>query len=282
MPNELAQVETKTKRHAVATPTSRKSDYWVPMVANAFKILEAFTSGDTGLRQHEISKLTTVNGTSTFRILFTLGRLGYVWRDPATQKYQLGNKIAEAAQRATSQGALVQLARAHLERLRDRFDETVNLATLQNNQVFYQEVLESTNPFRLTLPAGSLAPVHSTALGKAIAAFLPEERLRALLSGYKFVRLTPRTLRTRKALMRNLASVRRKGYSLDREESVVGVSCVATPILDASGHSLAAISLAAPSQRMRRKEREVTGALKQASAAISRLSHGEAGRAFGM
>ncbi len=189
------------------------------------------------LRQHEISKLTTVNGTSTFRILFTLQRVGYVWRDPVTQKYQLGVRLAEAAPRATSTQALVHVARAHLARLRDLFNETVNLGILQNDQVFYLEVLESTNPFRLALPAGSRAPVHSTALGKAIAAFLPPQRLRAMLDGYKFMRLTPSTTPNREAFIRSLARVRRRGYSLDREETTVGASCVATPILDASGHS---------------------------------------------
>ncbi len=120
-----------------------------------------------------------------------MGRLGYIHKDPVTEKYRLGLKFAEAARKATYDGRIVSLARPCLEQLRDQFDETVNLAVLQNGQIFYLEVMESRHRFRLTPPVGSRASVHSTALGKSIAAFLPPETLRAMLARYKFVPLNP-------------------------------------------------------------------------------------------
>ena len=158
-----------------------RSNYWVPILGSAIKILEIFYGAESDLTLHQVSAKAKVGKTSAFRILYTLDKLGYVEKDPATGKYHLGLRIIAAARKTLAGENLIQVARPHLKKLRDEFDETINLAALQKDEIVYLEILESPHPFRMTDTIGARIPWHSTALGKSIAAFLPEERLKAVL-----------------------------------------------------------------------------------------------------
>jgi DNA-binding IclR family transcriptional regulator len=243
--------------------------YMVPMVMQTFKILEAFPESGLQISLREISILTEVNKTSVFRILFSLERLGYVVKDAKTGKYQLAFKITGLARKAAAGFKLSLVAKPYLEDLRDRFEETVNLAAIQDGKIFYQDILESPHSFRMVATVGSLIPLHSTAIGKAIAAFQPAEQLRTMMKGYKFRSLTLNTIRSRRKFLMGLSNVRRQGYSLDNEESEVGASCVGAPILNSSEHALGAISISGPTLRIRSKRPMIIEALVDAASSIS-------------
>ncbi len=245
------------------------SNYWVPMLGHAFRVLEAFQDADVELGLKGIAGRAMISRTSAFRILYTLEKLGYVTKDPVTGKYRLGLKIAEAARKALSGRKLVPLARPYLQQLNRQFGESVNLAVLQNGEIFYIEILESSHAFRMADTVGSRVPLHSTALGKAIAASLPEEDLRAMLARNRFTRFTPRTITSRRHYLKTLTEVRARGHSFDKEENERGASCVAVPILNSNQRAVAAISVSGPTPRIRAKQRQIVQALKKVSASIS-------------
>jgi DNA-binding IclR family transcriptional regulator len=245
------------------------SSYWVPMVGNAFKVLEVLQGADAQLTLQGVSQFGSISKTSAFRILFTLDKLGYVQRNPVTGKYCLGLKITELAQRVLSGCRLVPVAHPHLVRLRDQFDETVNLAILQDGELVYVEILESNHVFRMVGAVGSRVPIHSTALGKAIAAFLPKDALRSMLKSVQFTKITPHTIIGQRAFLEALGRVRKQGYSVDREETEPGAWCLAVPILKASHIALAAISASGPRQRIQRKQMQIVRALKESASQIS-------------
>jgi DNA-binding IclR family transcriptional regulator len=93
-------------------------------------------------------------------------------------------------------------------------------------------------------------PLYSTALGKAMLAFAPEEEKPHLLSSLNFQALTPYTLTSLLQLRSELENVRREGYALDNEENVLGARCIGAPVLNARSEALAAISLSAPITRI--------------------------------
>ncbi len=250
-------------------------NYWVPMVGHAFRVLEAFQDADVELGLKEIAAHAMISRTSAFRILYTLDKLGYVSKDPATGKYRLGLKIIEAARKALSNRKLVPLARPYLHQLRDELGETINLAVLQNREIFYVDILESSHAFRMADTVGSRVPLHSTALGKAIGAFLPKEDLQAMLNHHKFARFTSRTITHRRQFLKTLAQARDRGYGLDSEENERGASCVAVPILNRHQRAVAAISVSGPTPRIRAKQRQIVQALKKVSASISNSLNAE-------
>jgi IclR family acetate operon transcriptional repressor len=157
-----------------------------------------------------------------------------------------------------------------MRQLLEMFGETVNLGVLRDGEVFYLEILESAHSFRMAAAPGTRSPVHSTALGKAIAAFLPPSEVDALIRAKGLAALTPRTITTRAALKRELTRIRARGYSEDNAETELEASCVGAPILGARGDVVGAISLSGPASRMRPIKRAAGQALLAACQAISR------------
>ena len=113
--------------------------------------------------------------------------------------------------------------------------------------------------------------MHCTALGKAVLAFLPPQRARAILTRHGMTRHTPRTIMAAPGLERELARVRRQGYAVDDVEFEDGVRCVGAPIFDHRGNPIAAISVSAPASRMPlARAHEVGAIVSDGVAGISR------------
>lgn len=95
---------------------------------------------------------------------------------------------------------------------------------------------------------------HSTALGKSIAAFLPEARVKAILKQSPRKRLTPNTISSVREYMKMLTKIRERGYSIENEESELGATCLAVPIFDSESTVMGAVSVSGPSPRIQDKQ----------------------------
>lgn len=248
-----------------------RSSYWVPMLGSAIKILEVFYEAESDLTLREISEKAKVGKTSAFRILYTLEKVGYVEKDLVSGKYLLGKGIVAAARKTLAGGSLVEIARPYLKRLRDEFGETANLATLLRDDIVYLEIYESLHSFRMTDTVGSRVPWHSTGLGKSIAAYLPEDRVKTLLKQAPMKRLTPNTITGLREYLKVLAAVKEQGYAVDMEESELGATCIAAPIFGAEETIIGALSISGPTPRIQDKQNKITQSLKAAATAISRI-----------
>jgi DNA-binding IclR family transcriptional regulator len=247
-----------------------RSRYFVPMVGHAFAVLELFFDGEAELGLQQVTASAKVTKSSAFRILLTLESLGYLEKNPETGKFRLGRKLFEAAGRARGRRGVVQVARPFMKALHEEFGESVNLASLQGGAVVYVDALEGSYAFRLAVDVGAQAPLHASALGKAILAFQTPERRDALLAGLRLPRLTPRTLTSRDKLSKALEAVRHRGYATDGEEVELGASCVGAPIVDPEGTAAHAISVSGPTHRMKDRHAAVVAAVSKAAAAIAR------------
>ena len=227
---------------------SGKGVYYIEVVAKALEILDVFgASQKPVLTLHQICQQTKLNKNTVFRILFTLGQHGYVVKHGI--QYQIGPRAADLAHSQLRRRDLLSVAGPELDRLRDRFGETVNLAVLDGSRMRYVDVRESFHRFRLAERIGGTDHLHSTALGKATLAFLPIDEVRRLLKVEGMARQTPGTIVTLAAFKAELAAIRERGYALDCEESMAGAFCVAAPILDSDGAPVAAVSISGPTTR---------------------------------
>jgi IclR family acetate operon transcriptional repressor len=167
------------------------------------------------------------------------------------------------------------VTRPHLEAIRGTVDETANLVVLDGLAAIYLDQVESRHAVRLFAEPGRRVPAHTSGAGKAILAYEDNGLLENLYAREPFERLTPHTITAAAVLREELARVRRRGYALDNEEYEEGVSCVAAPIFDNLGSARAAISVSAPSVRLRRAGFTELGALlARHTAEISReLGH---------
>ncbi len=247
------------------------SRYWVPMVGHTFRAIEIISNADKELSLQEVSDRAGITKSSTFRILFTLEKLGYINRNPQNGKYQLGLKILEMAQKLRAGQGILQVARPIMEKLQLKFGETVNLATLQNGAIVYLEIIEGSHAFRMTGEVGTRAPLHASAVGKVLAAYLPEVTVQTLLADTPLPRLTPNTITNRNALLKMLLQIRNQGFAMDAEEVDLGASCVAMPIFTDGSQATYALSLSGPTARVKSQQKSILAELTKACQVISEM-----------
>ena len=160
--------------------------------------------------------------------------------------YTLGAKLLQMGSDYNVQAPLREMARESLWELWRVTKETVNLAVLDGVEVVYIDCLESPHDFRLVSNGGMRAVLNRTALGKALLAFQPPEHRERLIKSLHFQAFTPHTLTSAEELSKELTPIRQSCYAVDNEESVLGLRCIAAPILDKRGNAVAAISISGP------------------------------------
>jgi DNA-binding IclR family transcriptional regulator len=141
-------------------------------------------------------------------------------------------------------------AQPHLRRLVAETEETAHLCILEQARVIYIDKIEPGRSVRMITRIGSSNPVHCTSVGKAILAFLPEERINDIIRRTRFERYTHRTIASSEALRTEIEKTRRRGYAVDDEEFEEGLRCIAVPVLDAQRLPVAAVSVSGPSFRV--------------------------------
>lgn len=256
-------------------PVTRDGAYGVRAVQRALDLLDALQEAPDGLSLAELATAAGLPKSSIFRYLSTLEGCGYVERDGRRARFRLGRRLL-LLQSPRRVELLAQVAYPHLEALRDRFQETVNLGVLDGNRIGYLQIVESPRSMRLAAREGDRDPIHSTALGKAIATQLGREHLLRILEAEGMPKLTLRTITESDAFLAELEEVRRRGFALDNGENEEGGRCIAVPLaLNGIG---AAISLSAPEFRFSLDHAEPVAAalIRSAQAVVQELAQNDA------
>jgi DNA-binding IclR family transcriptional regulator len=198
----------------------------IQSVDRAVRILKALAGGPGRLGVSELSdRLGLAKGT-VHGLLRTLQAHGLVEQHPDSDKYQLGPTAPPALEPLPrSERAAFPFAR-YSEALAGRADEAVRVGAFHGDGMLVVHHVFRPDTSLQILEVGSLLPLHATALGKAVLAYLDQE-VRLDLVGLEPAKLTGQTLVTRTALGRELATVRERGYALEKEEAVLGEGGVA-------------------------------------------------------
>jgi len=216
----------------------------VRVLRKAVAVLEALSAAGRPVGLAELCRRIKYPKPTIYRILRSFEELGYLARDRATGFYAPTSRLAQLGRH----GQALDLRRRALpamEALHQEFNETVNLGVLEGDQISYAACLETTRPLRLMVRPGTKDPFYCTALGRAIAAFLPDREREELVAAARFDSRTPKTVRTRPALRKILRETRRRGWAIDDEECDLGVICVGAPLLD-QGSPIGAVSITIP------------------------------------
>jgi DNA-binding IclR family transcriptional regulator len=239
---------------SVTEPTSRREG--VKSAQRALTVLELLARSEAPLTFGEIGAALDYPRSSLFGLLNTLLDRHWLEFDGQSRKYWLGIRTLEAGSAYLRSIDLVQLARPHMERVRDLLDETVQLAVLEGRFNIYIGKVEGTQHLRLASEVGLRLAAHATALGKMLLAGLSKEELERLMATVRLERFTPQTITDFATLHRELDRTRERGYATDDEEHTLGVRCVAVPIRDHAGRTVAALSVSFPTVRYTDRRRE--------------------------
>jgi DNA-binding IclR family transcriptional regulator len=240
-------------------------------VKRSLRVIEVLAEEQDGCGLNELARKLDLNKTVVYRILLTLMEHGYVVQDPSSNHYLLGMKLFELGSAVVNRTGLRKAALGPMGELGRLCRETINLAVLDGTEAVYLDRIECAEPLRADLQVGRRVPSYCSALGKVLLAYLPPDELEVVLSSISFNRHTPTTITDRDQLRRHLQAVREAGYSLDDEEYVPGVRCVAAPVFNHRGQVVAAVSIAGPSVRLTRERiLSLVDPLKATAEAISR------------
>lgn len=240
----------KTGRHKTSSRKRGGSSGQVPALVRGMNVLELLADHAEGLSLVEIAALLRLPVNSTQRIGLTLCALGYAQRDAASKRFFLTSKLLSVGCRGLAEHSLVERALDVMRELRDATRETALLGVRNGDEVVCLEQALSLHAFKFSVDPGLRAPLHSSAPGKALWAFLSEPERAAILARIPLGRLTANTITDREAMARELARVRELGYATDRGENLEEAHCVAAPVLDHRGNPLAAIWVSGPAHRL--------------------------------
>jgi DNA-binding IclR family transcriptional regulator len=191
--------------------------------------------------------------STVHRLMMVLEQHRLVDKNPDTGRYRLGLKLFELGSKALGTTDLRRHARPYLDRLQRELGETVFLCMLDEGQVFYLEKIESQQSVRTGCTVGSRAPVHCTAVGKAMLAELPDAEVNEIVRRRGLKAMTENTITSASALRTELKAIRSRGYAIDNEEKEEGLRCVSAAVRGDSGKLLAALSVSGPAFRVTRE-----------------------------
>jgi IclR family acetate operon transcriptional repressor len=166
---------------------------------------------------------------------------------------------------------LPQVARPFLARLTAATRESTFLGVLPqgDDAVVYIEKVESPERIRYSADLGERRPLHCTAVGMAVFAFLPEETRNALLRKLELAPYTAHTTTDRAVLQRRLVKVAKSGIAITLAEFVKDAGAIAAPVFNRSGEIAAACVLAGPIDRMRHERDRYAATVKATASDIS-------------
>jgi DNA-binding IclR family transcriptional regulator len=222
----------------------------VPATLRALSVLEAVVAAERPQSLADLTATVRLPKPTLYRMLAMLESARLVMREPGARRYAPGPRLAALGRSVMLNGSLRAERHAILARLVEEIGETCNFTMLDGAEVVYLDRVEAAWPLRMNLSSGSRVPIHCTASGKLLFAFLPKAARTRLLAQLALTRYTDTTITDAKRLTTELAQIRAQRYATDNEEFHAGLVCVAVPVVDARKRTCAAIAVHAPMSRM--------------------------------
>jgi DNA-binding IclR family transcriptional regulator len=228
--------------------------YTVPSVGRALEILELLAQSKRGLTLSDVTRKLALPKSSVHILLKTLEATGYLKTNRVSGKYHFGVKLISLSNTALENLDLREQARPFLQDLMLRTQLTVHMAILEGAEAVIIEKVEAPGMLRLATWVGHRIDANSSAVGKALLAFVSEELLDQRLRMRPLTRHNKNTITSLEKLVRELKRVRQLGYAFEDEEGEIGFRCIGAPIFDSDNRVVSAISVAGTTTQISREK----------------------------
>jgi len=225
---------------------NREND--VKTARTTLRILEALKEQD-GATVTELTEEFDLAKSSIHNYLNTLRNDGYVAKEDG--KYDLSLKILDFGGYARHKERIYEIAKDEVTDLAEETGELANLLVEEHGKGIYLHRAHGEDAVMTDSYIGQQVYLHNTALGNAILAHLPRERVNEILDKHGMPATTTNTITNREELFQELETIQERGFALDDEERVEGLRCVAVPIINNNDVVEGAISVSGPTSRFR-------------------------------
>jgi DNA-binding IclR family transcriptional regulator len=239
-------------------------------VFKAFAMLKSFRDPGEWLTSSELSRRSNLPEASGYRLIQTLEEIGAVVRGPRG-RYRPGMLLVTLSQNVVIKEVLQEAGQKIAAEAAERLDVTVHVGILEGGMVTY--VIKATTPtaFPTQTLQGAQLEAYCSGLGKVLLAALPPEQLDSILLDGALVPLTPQTITDEAVLRAHLETVGQQGYATDDCEFRPDMCCIAVPIRDERGRTVAAVSATESASAMTQERRmQLRDELLLAAEAIGR------------
>lgn len=237
------------------------------MVGKALGLLVLLGDEPRGASAAEISRRAELPFSTTYRLLGSLTRDGFVDYEPDGRRYHLGLRIFQLGQRVSNHHGFAGTAMPVLRRVTEQTGEATILSVRDGHHHLTVNKVDGPQMFRVTSDPGHLGSLSTTAVGKVLVAFAEDTDRERLLEDLPLDQLTEKSITDRDAFRAEIDKVRRQGYAVMDEENEMGMRAVAVPLLNSQGHAFASLATAVPVFRMGLEELAACVPLLQEAAA---------------
>lgn len=230
----------------------RRDQQRLSSVTTAIHLMKTFNDQDIELGISELAKRLKIAKSTVHRLASALLDEGLLEQNPDNGRYRLGIGLFSLGTLVRGRFDVASEAKLYMHELRTQSGENARLAVQSGRSVVYIHDFESPEPVRLRSITGQYRDAHATAEGACLLAGLDDATLNEFLKT-PLKALTANTLTDPEALMEKIRRVRRTGYAIEDEEFELGARCIAAPVCRADGHIIAAVGLAGPRERIRKR-----------------------------
>ncbi len=227
-----------------------KNRYLINSIIRACNILRCLSKDKAHFKISELARQLQLDRSTTYRILLSLEKCGFVEKDKKTGEYSLGITAFEIGNTYLGQTDFIQISKPLMADLALKVQETVHLAVLSDTEIVYVDKVDSPRTLGVMSKIGQRAPVYCTALGKVLLAHQPKDELSRIIGEIKLKPFTKNTITSKKRLVEELKVIREKGYALDQREYEEDVECIGAPIRNHLGDAIAALSISGPQRKI--------------------------------
>lgn len=240
------------RAQAGAAPGAKtvKEDSRTDMVGKALGLLVLLGDEPRGASAAELSRRAELPFSTTYRLLGSLTRDGFVDYEPDGRRYHLGLRIFQLGQRVSNHHGFAGTALPILRRVTEETGEATILSVRDGNHHLTVNKVDGPQTFRVTSDPGHLGALHTTSVGKALVAFADDATRSQLVDDLGLEPLTEFSITDRDAFRTEIELVRKRGYAVMDEENELGMRAVAVPVFNSQGHAFAALATAVPVFRM--------------------------------
>lgn len=218
-------------------------------VQKALAVLEVISQDLRPLGVVDVAEELNLPRQTVHRVIRQLEEMNLLQKDPGRDRYIPGQRLRALAINTISSAQATRGTHAILAGLVAEINETCNVGMLDGHEVIYVDRVECDWPLRVQLRAGSHVPVHCTAIGKLLLAYMEQEQRSLILSTAKLKKYTKYTIDDPKLLESQLEQIAAQGYSINNQEDAIGLIALAVPVSDENGNIVAGLAVHAPEPR---------------------------------
>ncbi|HUH87163.1 MAG TPA: IclR family transcriptional regulator [Pusillimonas sp.] len=266
----------------IAEPRTGDSHIAIQVLERAMSLLDVLAKQSEPVALKNLSAATGLHASTAHRILNDLVVGRYVERVDSGL-YQLGMRLLELGSLVKGRLNVREVAIEYMRELHALTGQTINLAVQQGDEIVYIErAWSERSGMQVVRAIGGRAPLHLTSTGKLFLSVSEPRQVKAYIMRTGLAGTTRNSLTKADQLERDLALVRRHGYSRDNEELELGVRCIAAGVYDDTGRLQAGLSISAPADRLRDEWiallQDTAGRISEAMGYESKVIRGSSGR----